>query len=167
MGTRLLGTPVVSCANCTPGGTTGCVVASRLASAEPSLRILIIEAGPPTLEDLAYIQPARYLSHLLPGSQTIKLNVGKESADLGGRSPVVPCAQCLGGGSSVNCASYSLVGSMSHQLTVSVAMYSRASRSDYDEWEKVYGNEGWGSRDLLPLMKKVGCYQEIDLSSTA
>lgn len=34
-------------------------------------------------------------------------------------------------------------------------MYSRASRSDYDDWEKVYGNKGWSWNDLLPLMKKV------------
>lgn len=79
------------------------MVASRLAAADPGLRILVIEAGPPTLEDFVHVQPARFLSHLGPGSITAKFNVGKESAELGGRIPVVPCGQCLGGGSSINC----------------------------------------------------------------
>jgi alcohol oxidase len=34
-------------------------------------------------------------------------------------------------------------------------MYTRASASDYDDWETVHGNAGWGSADLLPLLKKV------------
>ncbi|KAH9921130.1 uncharacterized protein B0H18DRAFT_1121543 [Fomitopsis serialis] len=84
------------------GGTAACVIAGRLAAADPSLRILMIEAGPPTLEDDAHVQPARYMSHLLPESVTVKFNVGKQSADLGGRAPIVPCGQCIGGGSSVN-----------------------------------------------------------------
>ncbi|TFY62250.1 hypothetical protein EVJ58_g3976 [Rhodofomes roseus] len=124
------------------GGTTGCVIAGRLAAADPSLRILIIEAGPPTLEDLAHIQPARYQTHLLPGSTTVKCHVGRESADLGGRAPIVPCGQCLGGGSSVN-----------------FTMYTRPSPSDFDDWETVYGNQGWGSRDLIPLLQKMETYQ--------
>lgn len=38
---------------------------------------------------------------------------------------------------------------------MSVTMYSRPSPSDYDDWETVYSNKGWGSRDLIPLLKKV------------
>jgi hypothetical protein len=38
---------------------------------------------------------------------------------------------------------------------VVVMMYTRASASDYDDWEAVYGNHGWGSKDLIPLLKKV------------
>jgi alcohol oxidase len=34
-------------------------------------------------------------------------------------------------------------------------MYTRAAASDYDDWETVYGNVGWGSKDLIPLLKKV------------
>jgi alcohol oxidase len=36
-----------------------------------------------------------------------------------------------------------------------VMMYTRASASDYDEWEKVYENPGWGPNELIPLLKKV------------
>lgn len=34
-------------------------------------------------------------------------------------------------------------------------MYTRAAASDYQDWETVYGNEGWGFTDLLPLFRKV------------
>jgi hypothetical protein len=33
-------------------------------------------------------------------------------------------------------------------------MYTRASASDYDDWER-FGNPGWGSKDLIPLAEKV------------
>lgn len=36
-------------------------------------------------------------------------------------------------------------------------MYTRASASDYDDWKTVYENPGWGSDDLIPLLRKVGC----------
>ena len=34
-------------------------------------------------------------------------------------------------------------------------MYTRASASDYDDWEKVHENPGWGSDNLIPLLRKV------------
>jgi hypothetical protein len=36
-----------------------------------------------------------------------------------------------------------------------VMMYARASASDYDDWKKVHENPGWGSNDLIPLLRKV------------
>jgi alcohol oxidase len=38
-------------------------------------------------------------------------------------------------------------------------MYTRASASDYDDWKTVYENPGWGSKDLIPLLKKTENYQ--------
>jgi alcohol oxidase len=37
-------------------------------------------------------------------------------------------------------------------------MYTRPSASDYDDWERVYNNPGWGSRDLIPLLRKIETY---------
>ena len=85
------------------GGSTACLVAGRLADADPSLRILIIEAGPHTRNDLAHIQPARYLTHLQPNSTTVTFHSGNPEKALGGRRAIVPCGHCVGGGSSVNC----------------------------------------------------------------
>lgn len=42
-------------------------------------------------------------------------------------------------------------------------MYTRASASDYDDWEKVHENPGWGSSDLIPLLRKV-FYPHIGLA---
>lgn len=120
------------------GGTAAGVIAGRLAAADPGLRILILEAGPPTKDLPVHVQPARYLTHLAPTSSTVRFYVGRESEYLGGRRPIVPVGACLGGGSSVN-----------------FTMYTRASPSDYDDWNSVYKNEGWGYDDLLPLFKKV------------
>ncbi|KAJ7158537.1 GMC oxidoreductase-domain-containing protein [Mycena filopes] len=124
------------------GGASGCLIAGRLAAADPSLRILILEAGEHTRDLPAHTQPARYLSHLAPNSTTVTFQVSTLSSNLGGRPLVVPVGRCLGGGSSVN-----------------FAMYTRAAASDYDDWETIYGNSGWGSKDLIPLLKKTETYQ--------
>ncbi|KAI8986149.1 alcohol oxidase-like protein [Trametes punicea] len=124
------------------GGAAGCVVAGRLAAADPTLSILVVESGPGTQGDPLHTQPVRFLHHLRPDSKTVKFHVGKESPALGGRTAVVPCGQCLGGGSSVN-----------------YAMCSRPSASDYDDWASVYGNKGWSTNDVLPLLRKFETYQ--------
>ena len=34
-------------------------------------------------------------------------------------------------------------------------VYTRPAASDYDDWETAYKNHGWGSKDLIPLLRKV------------
>jgi choline dehydrogenase-like flavoprotein len=36
-----------------------------------------------------------------------------------------------------------------------VLVYTRAAASDYDDWKEVYGNKGWDSEHLIPLLKRV------------
>ncbi|KAF8840047.1 alcohol oxidase [Paxillus ammoniavirescens] len=124
------------------GGTTACLVAGRLASADPSLRILILEAGPHTKDDPNHVQPSRCLSNVEPGSPAMSFYIAEPSSSLGGRQLVVNSGRCVGGGSNVN-----------------FMMYTRASASDYDDWETVYQNPGWGSKDLIPLLQKTETYQ--------
>ncbi|KAK7436184.1 hypothetical protein VKT23_019260 [Stygiomarasmius scandens] len=123
------------------GGTAACVCAGRLAAADPSLRILLLEAGPHTLDLPEHVQPARYFYNLMNSTTTLSFQVGKESKALNGRKPIIPVGNCVGGGSSVN-----------------FQMYTRASASDYDDWER-FGNPGWGSKDLIPLSNKAESYQ--------
>ena len=85
------------------GGTAACVIAGRLAAADHGLKILVLESGPGTKDDLSHVQPARYLSHYLPTSNTVRFHFSHPSEALGGRPAVVLAGQCLGGGSSVNC----------------------------------------------------------------
>jgi len=89
------------------GGATACVVAGRLAAYDPSLKILILEAGPHTLNEAAHVQPYQYYTHQAEGSITMSSYVANPSPNLNGRAPVVACGHCVGGGSSVNCWQYS------------------------------------------------------------
>ncbi|KAI0666532.1 alcohol oxidase-like protein [Trametes maxima] len=126
------------------GGTAAGVAAGRLAAADPTLRILLIETGPHTKQDLAHVQPARFFSHLLPDTITAKHVVSRPSEHLDGRQLVVQTGHCVGGGSSVN-----------------FTMYTRPAASDYDDWAKVYKNHGWSFDELLPLIRKVEKFQAL------
>ena len=138
------------------------MIAGRLAAADPSLRLLVLEAGPHTRGLDAHRQPARYPIHLHPTSKTATFNVSKPIEELGDRTVVVPSAHCVGGGSSINRMSLCLYIANRLYMTglilvayFQVMMYTRGSASDYDDWETVYGNGGWGSKDLIPLFEKV------------
>ncbi|KAF8075818.1 GMC oxidoreductase-domain-containing protein [Lyophyllum atratum] len=131
------------------GGTAACVTAGRLAKADPSLKILILEAGPLTQEMPDHIQPALFFSNLIRPAKTFTLHASKPSPSLAGRSIIVPTGRCLGGSSSVN-----------------FAMYTRAAASDYDDWESVYNNPGWGSKHLIPLLKKAETFQSGGAAAT-
>ncbi|KAG2153872.1 GMC oxidoreductase-domain-containing protein [Suillus clintonianus] len=120
------------------GGTAACVVAGRLAEYDPSLRILILEAGQHTLNKDAHVQPYQYPFHLAPTSTTMSAIVGNPSPNLNGRAPIVSCGRCVGGGSSVN-----------------FLVYTRAPTSDFDDWRA----DGWESENLIPLMKKLETYE--------
>lgn len=85
------------------GGTSACVAADRLAACDSSLRILILESGPHTLDNPAHVQPYQCFTHLASTSTTLALNIGNPSPRLNGRAPIVASGHCVGGGSSVNC----------------------------------------------------------------
>ncbi|KAH8667056.1 putative glucose dehydrogenase [Xylariales sp. PMI_506] len=118
------------------GGTSGCVVAARLADADPSLTILVVERGPnndmPTITT-----PAFFVTHLAPTSTTTKFYKGNRAPELAGREPIVPVGSVLGGGSSIN-----------------MMTYSRAQRSDFDSW----GSPEWSANSILPYLKKLETY---------
>ncbi|KAF9004034.1 GMC oxidoreductase-domain-containing protein [Cyathus striatus] len=130
------------------GGAAACVTAGRLAEADPSLKILVVESGPHTRELQEHVQPARAFSNFIL-SKAFTFHVGQPSDSVAGRSVVVPSGRCLGGGSSVN-----------------LMVYTRGSASDYDDWETIYGNKGWGSKDLIPLLKKAETYESEIFNST-
>ncbi|CEL53301.1 Alcohol oxidase OS=Candida boidinii GN=AOD1 PE=1 SV=1 [Rhizoctonia solani AG-1 IB] len=119
------------------GGTAACVAAGRLAKSNPELSILLVEQGSNNYQEPSVVTPAVFLSHLAPTSKTAVFWQGNKSDALNGRSPIVPSGRMLGGGSSVN-----------------FLMYTRPSASDFDDWK----TEGWGSKDLLPLLRKMESY---------
>ncbi|KAI9831655.1 MAG: Alternative oxidase, mitochondrial precursor [Sarea resinae] len=120
------------------GGSCGCVVAGRLANLDHNLTVLLIEAGQNNLNDPWVYRPGIYPKNMKLDSKTASFYYSRPSEWLAGRRAVVPCANILGGGSSIN-----------------FMMYTRASESDYDDFQA----KGWTTKDLLPLMKKHETYQ--------
>lgn len=120
------------------GGSTGCVIAGRLANVDENLKVLLIENGENNLNNPWVYLPGIYPRNMRLDSKTATFYNSRPSKHLNGRRAIVPQANILGGGSSIN-----------------FMMYTRASASDYDDWE----SEGWTTEELLPLMKKFETYQ--------
>lgn len=117
------------------------MAAGRLARADPNLSILLIEGGKNNLNDPTVTEPAIYLAHLAPNSQTALFYESNEEKALNGRKTIVPAGGLLGGGSSIN-----------------FMMYTRAQGVDFDSWN----TEGWDYKSVLPFAKKLETYHLKD-----
>lgn len=98
----------------------------------------MIEGGQNNLNDPWVYRPGIYPVNMKLDSKTASFYYSRPSDYLDGRRAVVPCANILGGGSSIN-----------------FMMYTRASASDYDDFK----TPGWTTKELLPLMRKHETYQ--------
>lgn len=114
-------------------GSAGSVIANRL-SADPSIRVCLIEAG--CMDHSPRIQiPAGTIT--LYKSNKYSWNFySTPQKELNNRQIHCPRGKMVGGSSSMN--------SM---------LYIRGLASDYDTWEKE-GCTGWAWKDVLPLFKK-------------
>ena len=119
------------------GGTAGCVLAGRLAAADPKLEVLVIEGGEDNYQKDNVVNPALFREHLAPTSRTAVFYKSTKQPQLAGREVVIPTGGMLGGGSSIN-----------------VALYSRPYAADLDSWMTV----GWSADDLLPFLRKFETY---------
>lgn len=116
------------------GGSAGCIVAARLASADPNLSVLVVEGGHDNYQDPAIIHTGLFFGHIMPGNKSTIFYQSKPSPHLNGRAPAPSAGSVLGGSSSIN-----------------MGAYNRPAASDYGAWKV----PGWTYKELLPFIKKV------------
>lgn len=114
------------------GGAAGCVLANRL-SADPSNRVLVLEAGGDASRDLKVRIPAMLIKVL--------------RSDIDWNFETVPDGPC--DHSVYLCRGKTLGGSS----CTNVQLYHRGTEADYKAWEQA-GATGWGPKDVLPYFRK-------------
>jgi choline dehydrogenase len=114
-------------------GSAGCVLANRL-SADPKIRVCLIEAGPPDRNPLIHI-PLGVMALFKHRKLNWRYETTKQ-ADAADRAIYIPRGKTLGGSSSIN-----------------GMVYTRGHPTDYDEWATA-GNPGWAFEDVLPYFRR-------------
>src|SRR5512143_4215363 len=115
------------------GGTAGCLLANRL-SADPSSRVLLLEAG--GKDDWIWIHiPIGYL-YCIGNPRTDWCYRIEPDPGLNGRSILYARGKVLGGSSSIN-----------------AMLYMRGQARDYDEWAQLTGDGNWSWQNVLPLFR--------------
>jgi choline dehydrogenase len=111
------------------GGTAGCVLAGRL-SEDPSVSVLLIEAGRNDRHPFIHV-PAGFAKLTAGPYQWGYMSEAQRNCE--GRRIALPQGKVLGGGGSIN-----------------AQVFTRGVGDDYDRWAKAAGDDGWGSLGVLP-----------------
>jgi choline dehydrogenase-like flavoprotein len=117
----------------TGGGSAGCVLANRL-SADPSISVLMIEAGSADRHPFFH-WPAGF-AKMTKGMASWGWHTVPQK-HLKGRVIRFTQAKVIGGGSSIN-----------------AQLYTRGVPADYDDWATRAGVRGWGYAEVLPYFKR-------------
>lgn len=117
------------------GGAAGCVLANRL-SADPSVSVLLLEAG----NDEKWIWtriPVGYL-YCINNPRTDWCYKTVPEKGLNGRSIIYARGKGLGGSTLIN-----------------AMLYLRGQARDYNEWAELTGDESWNWDSVKPVFKSV------------
>lgn len=118
-------------------GAAGCVLANRL-SADPSVRVALVEAGPSDRRFPVNFKTTLPIGNifLLPHARYNWQHIFSGGPSVDNREIACPRGRLFGGSTSVN-----------------GTVYMRGHASDYDGWERL-GNQGWSYADVLPVFKR-------------
>jgi choline dehydrogenase len=123
-------------------GTAGCLLANRL-SANPAMRVLLVEAG--RKDDYHWIHiPVGYL-YCIGNPRTDWLYQTEADPGLNGRKLRYPRGKTLGGCSSIN-----------------GMIYMRGQARDYDQWARLTGDSDWRWDRCLPDFKAHEDHHRLD-----
>ena len=126
------------------GGTSGCVLASRLHQGDPSKSILLIERGPDERTHPQITNPLA--APLIP-----------VTTNLASKYDTVPQAG-LGKRSILNLAGNILSGSSA----INAGMWSRGDKTDYEQWAKSSGDDRWTYERMMPYFNRSEHHHDPD-----
>ena len=115
-------------------GSAGCVLANRL-SADPSIRVLLLESG--ARDRSPYIHVPAALIKTVGNPRFDWRLLAEPDASRHGKVDLWPAGRVLGGSSSIN-----------------GMLFVRGARADFDDWA-AQRNDGWSFDDLLPHFKRL------------
>ena len=118
-------------------GTAGCLLANRL-SADPKIRVLLVEAGGTDNYHWIHI-PVGYLRCIGNPRTDWRYRTEREPG-LNGRDLLYPRGKVLGGSSSIN-----------------GMIYMRGQARDYDAWAASTRDDAWSWRNALPDFREHQC----------
>ncbi len=118
-------------------GSAGSVLANRL-SADPKIRVLVLEAG---RESHPWSRIPVGFARLIENPAANWLYSSEPEEGTGQRRIPVPRGKLLGGSSSIN-----------------GMVFVRGQSQDYDTWAQL-GNRGWSYREVLPIFRDMENYQ--------
>lgn len=121
-------------------GSSGCVVAARLA-AETSAQVLLLEAGGSDATN-EVVNPAQWPTNL--GSERDWGFVGQPTPGLNNRRLPLSMGKVLGGGSSIN-----------------VMVWARGHREDWNHFAAESGDPDWGYDSILEYYRRIEDWQGV------